>query len=66
VKAIVRKKLVFSDRPRPIIANVAKTVWWEIPNLMDSLSNTSKLSHPTRIKGVKKCYGTIFGSLYEY
>jgi hypothetical protein len=26
VKAIVRKKLVFSDRPRPIIANVAKTV----------------------------------------
>ena len=26
VKAIVRRKLVFSDRPKPIIASVSKTV----------------------------------------
>lgn len=26
VKAIVKKKLLFSDRPKPIIANVSKTV----------------------------------------
>ncbi|PSN57764.1 hypothetical protein C0J52_00346 [Blattella germanica] len=26
VKAIVKKKLIFSDRPKPIIANVAKVI----------------------------------------
>ena len=26
VKAIVRRKLVFSDRPKPIIASVSKTI----------------------------------------
>ena len=30
VKAIVRRKLVFSDRPKPIIASVSKTMWWKI------------------------------------